>query len=452
MKSENFYQEYRKIVIPLMFQGLVTTLVSMIDNLMVGQLGDNAIAAVSMGNKILGILMFTMFAMNSATSVYIAQYFGANNIDKQKQVFRIGLISTVSIFILFSLLYLIMPQTIVHFFVQDVDIQSMLLEYLSIMLLGYLPFTLSTNYSSTLKVIGQVRMPLIASLCGVGVNTLLNYMLIFGNFNFPSMGIKGAAIATVISRVVEFVIIFSFVYVNHFDFNTKLKDIFQFSRELLKDVIKKAVPLVINEIIWSLGQATILKAYGFRGGLVLAAMAIVDIVQSIFYSIVTGLSSAAAVLVSQRLGSGKLDEAYANAKEMLKIIVIMAFVLGGLMFISSYVIPNFYNVTQESRELAVSMIRLASVVFWIYLVNTQCYFIIRAGGDMKSVLIMDGLFTWGLTIPVLSYVSYYTTLPVVIIFIAVQVCDFAKMLVCLKMFFKKRWVKNLTIQEEKINV
>lgn len=445
MKSINFYKEYRQIVIPLMFQGMITTLVSMVDNLMVGQLGDNAIAAVSMGNKILGILMFTMFAMNSATSVYVAQYFGAKNVEKQKQVFRIGLLLSLAIYLVFTTIYLAMSNTIVQFFVQDKLIKGMMLEYMIIMIIGFLPFTLATSYSSTLKVVGQVKMPLVASLCGVAVNTVLNYMLIFGHFGFEQMGIKGAAIATVISRFVEFFIVFLFTYYNHFDFNTTLKDILKFPKVLLVEILKKAVPLVINEIIWSFGQATILKAYGFRGGQVLASMAIVDIVQSIFFSIVTGLSSASAVLVSQRLGSGKLDEAYANAKAMLKVVVAIALVLGLLMFGSSFVIPNLYNVSDESRQLAVSMIRLASCLFWIYLVNTQCYFIIRSGGDMKSVLIMDGLFIWGLTIPVLSYVSYFTTLPIFMIFISAQICDFTKMLVSLKMFFKKNWVKNLTI-------
>lgn len=444
MKTEHFYKEYTKLVVPLLFQGMVTTLVAMVDNLMVGQLGDIAIAAVAISAKALGIITFTLFAVSAAASVYIAQFFGANNKEKQQEVFRISIILSVIVLGILGSIFMLMPTHIIRFFIYDAQIEALAKDYLLTMLVGYVPFVLTINYSSALKVTGQVKMPLIASLCGVALNTLLNYILIFGHFGVAPMGVVGAAIATVAARCLEFLLVFMFSYMHHYDFNTHLKDLFHVTPELTKDVVKKSIPLVINEVIWSFGQATMLKLYGVRGSEVITAMSITETGSSIFYSAFQGLSAATPVLVSQRLGANKLQEAYANGKEMLKAAVALSLVLGIGMWSMSFVIPNFYQVSKTSYDLSVDMMRLVGSLFWVYFINTQCYFIMRAGGDMKSTLIMDGLFQWSVTIPVVAAVSYLTGLPVFIIYIIGQLCDVVKMMVSLYFFFKKRWVKNLT--------
>lgn len=445
MKTDHFYREYTKLVVPLLFQGMITTLVAMVDNLMVGQLGDHAIAAVAISAKVLGIMTFTLFSVSAAASVFIAQYFGAQNKQKQQEVFRISIILSIVVFLILASIFVSMPTHIIRFFVYDQQIETLAKDYLLTMLIGYIPFVLTINYSSALKVTGQVKMPLIASLCGVALNTVLNYMFIFGNFGVAPMGVTGAAIATVAARCLEFLLVFMFSYMNHYDFNTHLKDIFQVTPELTKEVVKKSLPLIVNEIIWSFGQATMLKLYGVRGSEVITAMSITETGSSIFYSAFQGLSAATPVLISQRLGADKLQEAYANGKEMLKAAIGLSLLLGAGMWSMSFVIPNLYQVSPVSYDLSVQMIRLVGSLFWVYFINTQCYFIMRAGGDMKSTLLMDGLFQWIVTIPVVAAVAYLTGLPVFMVYIIGQLCDVCKMIVSLYFFFKKRWVKNLTV-------
>lgn len=445
MDTKTFYKSYAKIVVPLMLQGMITKFVSMIDNLMVGQLGDMSIASVAMGNKILDILMFTVFGISAAVSVFIAQYYGAKNHQKQQEVFRIGLLMSAVVLLGVSMILVLFPQTVIGYFVQDVSIQQTVLRYISMLLIGYIPFVISINYSSALKVVGQVKMPLFASLTGVAINVFGNYILIFGHFGLPAMGIQGAAIATVVARIVEFAILISFTKRHHFAFDTRITELFHIPRELVKEVLTKSLPLTINEIIWSFGQATILKTYGSRGNEVLAALSITETTSSIFFAFAHGVAGATPIFISQLLGANRFKEAYHNGLRMLKSTVMVAVLLGIMMFLMSFIVPNIYQVSAASHEIATRTIQIGACFFVVYLTNTQCYFILRAGGDMRSTLMVDGLYMWTITIPVISAIGYLTQIPIVPMYIIGQCCDLGKMIVSLTMFFKKKWVKNITI-------
>ena len=447
MTRLEFQKQYVKIVVPLMLQGMVTTLVAMVDTLMVGQLGDNAISAVSISNRILGILTMSLFGIASATGVFIAQYYGAKNTEKQQEVFRISLLMSFTACLIAAVIIGLFPHTIVHFFVQVASIETVAVDYILIMLVSYIPFSLTMNYGTTLKVIGQVRVPLFASLVGVGVNTCLNYVLIFGQFNFPALGVKGAAIATVIARIVECLILYTFTVVNRYDFQTKWVQMFHITKQTTLDVFKKAVPLCSNEIIWAFGMATILKIYATRGSEVIAAYAIADATSTLFFSIAQAMNAATDVFISQQLGANHFDKAFQNAKWMLQTAFIAALFLGMGMFTASFIVPNFYQVSPVSHDIAKTMIQIMAFMYWVYLVTVQCYYTLRSGGDMKSTLIMDGLFMWVVTIPVMASVAYLTPVTIFVIYLAGQACDLLKLATALYFFFKKRWLQNLAVNK-----
>lgn len=445
MDTKTFYKTYTKIVIPLMLQGMITKFVSMVDNLMIGQLGDTSIAAVAMGNKILDILMFTIFGVSAAVSVFIAQYYGAKNQQKQQEVFRVGLLMSGVVLLVAGAILFIFPKGLMNYFVQDENIQKIVLNYISLLFVGYFPFVISINYSTALKVVGQVKMPLFASMCGVAVNVIGNYLLIFGNFGMPAMGVQGAAIATVVSRILEFGILIIFVKRYRFSFDTKLSQIFHIPKPLLKEVITRSFPLTINEIIWSFGQATILKTYGFRGNEVLAGLAVTETTSSIFFAFAHGIAGATPIFISQLLGANQFKEAYQNGLRLLKSTVVGSVLLGILMFSMSFIVPNLYQISAVSHEVATRTIQIGACMFWVYLTNAQCYFILRAGGDMRSTLVVDGLYIWTITIPTISIVAYMTNIPIIWLYIVGQCCDFGKLIISLMMFFKKKWLKNITV-------
>lgn len=445
MDTKTFYKTYAKIVIPLMLQGMITKFVSMVDNLMIGQLGDTAIAAVAMGNKILDILMFTIFGVSAAVSVFIAQYYGAKNHQKQQEVFRVGLLMSVVVLLVTGMVLLVFPKTIMNYFVQDENIQKIVLNYIGLLFIGYFPFVISINYSTALKVVGQVKIPLFASLCGVAVNAIGNYILIFGNFGVSAMGVQGAAIATVVSRFIEFAILIGFTKRHHFSFDTKVSQIFNISKSLLKMVFVRSFPLTINEIMWSFGQATILKTYGFRGNEVLAGLAITETTASIFFAFAHGIAGATPIFISQLLGANQLKEAYQNGLRLLKSTVVGSVLLGVLMFLMSFIVPNIYQISATSHDIATHTIQIGAFMFWVYLTNAQCYFILRAGGDMRSTLIVDGLYIWTITIPIISIIAYMTSIPIIWLYMIGQCCDFGKLIISLTMFLKKKWLKNITV-------
>lgn len=445
MDTKTFYKTYTKIVIPLMLQGMITKFVSMVDNLMIGQLGDTSIAAVAMGNKILDILMFTIFGVSAAVSVFIAQYYGAKNQQKQQEVFRVGLLMSGVVLLAAGMVLLLFPKAVMNYFVQDDSIQNIVLNYISWMFIGYFPFVISINYSTALKVVGQVKMPLFASISGVVVNAIGNYILIFGHFGMPAMGVQGAAVATVVSRILEFTILIGFAKRHHFSFDTKLSQIFHIPKSLFKEVFSRSLPLTVNEIIWSFGQATILKTYGFRGNEVLAGLAVTETTSSIFFAFAHGIAGATPIFISQLLGANQFKEAYQNGLRLLKSTVVGAVLLGALMFSMSFIVPNVYQISAVSHEVATRTIQIGACMFWVYLTNAQCYFILRAGGDMRSTLIVDGLYIWAITIPIISFVAYMTNIPIIWLYIVGQCCDFGKLVISLTMFFKKKWLKNITV-------
>ena len=448
MNTRQFYKRYAILAIPLILQGFATSLVSMVDNIMVGQLGDTAIAAVAMGAKILGILMFTLFAVNASASVFIAQYYGAGNGPKQQEAFRISILFSLGLFLFACFVFFPLHGPIIRFFVKDEGIQAETYIYMKWMLLGFLPFIMTICYSSALKVLGQVFWPIAASLMGMAVNVVFNYILIFGHFGFPALGVQGAALATVLARLFEFIIVYIHAAGKSYDFFSPFWDFLQVTPAFLKRILAKALPLVFNEAIWAFAMATILKLYGLRGGEVIAAIAITDSTSSLFYSVFNGMSVGASVFVSQPLGAGRREEAFANGKTMIKLSLLVSLFLGLCLWGASFIVPGFYQVSAASFQLATLMIRVVGSLFWIFVVTAQCYFIIRAGGDMKSTLILDGLFMWGVTIPVIAFLAYFTAIPIFPMYVLGQFCDLVKMLVGLGFFFRKKWMHNLTLEGE----
>lgn len=440
-----FYKQYLTIFLPVTLQGLVTTFVGMIDNLMVGQLGEQIIAAVSFSSRILSLLMFTIFGIVGATGVFVAQYYGAKNKEKQQEVFRFSLVLSFSIYLFFIFIYSLFHRQILHFFIGNTAIEQIATRYLFWMIFAFLPFTLSINFSSTLKVLGQVRIPLFASVFAVGVNTVFNYLLIFGKFVLPELGVEGAAIATILSRIVEFLILYAFVTRKKFDFFRPIYKFVPLTKQTCLQVFRKALPLATNEVIWALGMATILKMYGTRGSEVVAAFAIADATAMIFFSTSQGAAAATPVFISQLLGANRFEEAFHHAKLMLKMILFVSAIVGIGMFTASFIVPNFYQVSPYSHALAKQMIQIMACMFWVYLTTIQGYYILRAGGDMKSTFLMDAGYMWAVTIPVMSIVVYYTSASIVMIYLASQCCDLLKLVISQYFFHKKKWIRNMTI-------
>ncbi|MBS3990805.1 MAG: MATE family efflux transporter [Erysipelothrix sp.] len=442
----SFYKDVLVVAIPFMLQQLITSSLNLVDNLMVGQLGGIALGGVAITNRFFMIAVFATFGVTGAASIFIAQYFGAKDEENIKQAFRYSLTSVYLVLIPFVILGLIAPQSVLGFFSQDPAILQVGGEYIRIVAFAFIPLGLTFALASAMRSVGETKIPLYISIVAVSMNAILNYILIFGHFGFPRLGVAGAAYATVISRTFEMIAMLISLKIKHFSFSTKVSQIFHISKYNLKTITIKALPLTINEFLWAGGMATLFKLYATRGSEVIAGLSIASTTADLFFVLFGGMAVATTVMISQPLGANELDEARSRGYYMLGFSAVLALLLGSVMFFSSMIVPQLYDVTLIEREIASSILRIMSVMFVIYMSTAECYFILRAGGDMKSTLIMDSVFMWVVNVPVVFVVAYYTNWPILAVYLAGQSTDFLKLMVSYALVKKEKWVKNLTIQ------
>lgn len=449
-ENKTFYLKVLALAIPFMLQQLITSSVNLLDTLMVGQLGDAAIAGVAAANRYYMIANFGLFGVGGAVSIYLAQYFGAKDEEHMRQTFRYAILSAYVIVTPFVVLGLLFPDTILGFFTKDAAVIEQGSTYLRLALLTYIPMALSITIGNSMRSLGETKVPLYASITAILTNAVFNYALIFGHFGLPRWGVAGAAVATIIARVVEVVIFLVILNRRHFVFNTHIRDLFKISGKLSRVITVKAIPLTTNEILWSSGMATLFMFYSTRGTEVMAGMSISGSVADLFFTLFGGMAVATTVMISQELGANHLDEARTNAYKLMRFSIMLAVGLGLLMFASSYIATGFFNVSDYSKQTAQNFLRIQSFMFWIYMTNAQCFFILRAGGDTRSTLAMDAVFMWLVNIPAVGIVAYLTDWNVFGLYLVGQSTDFIKLAFAYGLVRREKWVKNLTHSHEEI--
>lgn len=447
--DKTFYITVLTVAIPLMLQQLIISSVNLIDNLMVGQLGDYAIGAVGTVNRVYIIIFYGINGLVAACSIYIAQYFGAKNKGKMQESFLISLLISFLLVVCFTIVAFVYPKEIVMYFTKDEQILTYGAQYLKIVIFSFLPNVFSLCIASAIRSIGKTKAPLIISIIAVIANTILNYILIFGHFGFPSLGVKGAALATVIARFLE--LIMYVVVVNQEEF-PRVFHFVKITKVLLSKILFKAIPLFLNEIIWTFGIATLFKFYSTRGSWATSGYAIALTIADIFFILFSGMAIATTVLVSQKLGANDLKQAKENAYKLVGFGIFLAIIFGVGMFASSYGLPYIYNVSDKTMEVAVSIVRIMGCFYWIYMATAQFYFILRAGGDMKSALLMDSGFMWLINIPLIYIIAYYTNINIILMYVISQLTDVIKLIYSYYLVKKEKWLVNLTVNHKEDSI
>jgi len=451
--NKTFYLHVLSLAVPFMLQQLIGSSVNLLDNLMVGQLGDAAIAGVASANRFYLIATFAIFGLSGASSIFIAQYFGAKDEEHIKQSFRFSLIAAYGLIFPFLLIGTFYPVFIIGLFTKDPAVIASGSLYLKIAIWTYIPMTFSMTVGNAMRSVGETKIPLYTSMVAIVTNLIFNYILIFGHFGFPKMGVQGAALATIIARVLEVIVIAVILQKKHFVFNTKIRDLFHISPKLLKAITLKAIPLTTNEIFWSTGMSVLFKFYSTRGTEVMAGMSISGTVADLFFTLFGGMTVATTVVISQALGANRLQEARDDAYKLLHFSQGLAVVMGLLMFGVSFIVPQWYEVTDVSRQTAETFLRIQSGMFWLYMSNAQCFFILRAGGDTRSTLMMDAVFMWVVNLPIVGLVTYLTNWNVYAIYLVGQSTDFVKFFLAYSLVKREKWVKNLAhVHEENVPI
>ncbi len=447
-----FYRSVLTLLIPIIVQQFISSFVSLLDNVMVGSLGTEAISAASIANTVLSVLMLAIFGGLSGISIYGAQFFGKGDMAGMRNSFRLKLHFSLLCAAAGILIYYLMGEAFIRSFLQGEsnggDMALTLREgnaYLRIMLWGQVPFVLVQAYASTLRESGETVAPMVAGICAIATNLFLNWVLIFGHLGAPAMGVQGAAIATVISRYVEMIIVILHAHRHtaRYPFVAGVYRSLRVPMALIRRVLPTAIPLLVNEILWSLGMTFINQLYSSRGLNAVAALNITGTAWNLFCVIMFAMGSAVSIMVGQRLGAGELEEARDVDRKLIFLTEVLHILIGGLMIVASPYIPLLYNVGPEVRDLTRRMLVIAGLSLPIHSFAHVCYFTIRSGGKTVITFLFDAVYTWAVTVLLAFLLTRFTDLNIVQIYFCVQFIDVLKLVIGLLMLRSNFWAQNV---------
>ncbi len=453
--TKAFYKSLLTVMVPILIQNAITNFISLLDNVMVGQIGTEQMSGVSIVNQLLFVFYLCIFGTISGAGLFTAQFFGKRDHEGVRHTFRFKLYAAAVLFVLAFALLLFWGEPLIRLYLHEGSETGDLAltlgyakEYLLISLIGLLPYTVTQVYAGTLREIKHTVPPMTAGLCGVAVNLVLNYVLIFGKFGAPTLGVAGAAIATVISRFVEcaIVIIWTHTHTEKCEFIKGAYRSPYIPAPLMKRIAITGIPLMLNETVWAAGQAMLLQCYSVRGIAVVSAMNITNTVNNTFSVLFMAVGSAVAILLGHQLGAGKTDEARADAKKMIVFSVFMGLLSGILVAIAAPIFPQIYNTTDEVRSLAVEFSLIMALCSPLHAFLHAAYFTIRSGGKTLITFLFDSGYVWCVNVVLAFTLSRYTALSAPLVYLTVQGVDLIKAAIGTVLVKKGTWATDMTEQ------
>ena len=452
IENKKIYKEALKLAAPIMIYMGITNAVGLVDNLMVGSLGTESISAVSIAVQLIFVYNLAVFGAVSGPGIYAAQYYGQENKEGFWNVFRLKLWLSFLVFLIGTLVFKFYGQNLINLYLQGsnsgIDPQLTLKlsdEYLQMMLWGLLPFALTQVFSCSLRETGDSIKPMGAGFVSVVTDILFNYLLIFGKFGFPCMGVRGAALATVISRLLETitVILWAFWAKNKNEYITKAFKTLKIYSSNIKEILIKSIPLFLNEFLWAAGIVAVSQCYSLKGLDVVAGMNIAMTLHNLVIVIVVAMGTAIGIIIGQQLGALKFEEAKKNSMLLTKFSFFICLVVTLFIILISKYIPEFYNTTKEIKELAKNFIIINAAYLPVQAVLNSLYFTLRSGGKTFITFLFDSVFTCFCVAPVAFLLCKFTELSIIAILILVSCLDFIKIIIGFILIKKGVWIYNL---------
>ena len=456
--SKEFYKSVLAILLPIVLQNAITTFVNLLDNFMVGSQGTEAMSGVAVVNQLVFVYNLCIFGGLAGAGIFSAQYYGNNDPDGIRYCFRFKLIACTLIWAVATAVLVIFHEPLLKLFLNEGGNTGNLelayekaKEYLFVILFTLLPFYITMVYTSTLRETGETLLPMKSGLVAVGVNLLFNTLLIYGYLGFPALGVKGAALGTLIARLVEVVIIVCYTHKNkkRFTFIEKVYKTLKIPKRIFKKILAKGVPLFLNEVIWSLGTTAILYCYSLRGLSVVAAFNISNSVNNLFSIVFISMGTAIAIMVGSVLGEGDKEKAKDTDTKLLALSISVCFILALIMIALSPVIPKIYNTTAEVRSLATRFMMIVACFMPVHAFMHGTYFTLRAGGKTLVTFIFDSGAVSFLALPVAFVLAKFTALSIEMVYFLVLAVDLIKVVFGIVLLKKGVWLNNL-VKEDKI--
>lgn len=443
--DNSFYKTMFTIALPVLIQHVISIGLNLIDTIMIGKLGEDFLAAVGIANRVYFIFTILCFGLYSGSTIFVSQYWGKKDIESIKKILGIELFLGTIISIIFTIIVFLFPENIMQIFIKDIIVIKMGAEYLRIISFTFFftAITFAFNYNS--RSIHMLKKPTIINALALSINTILNYILIYGKFGAPSLGVKGAAYATLIARVIEFVLILIIIY-NDKDnpLAGKISELMDWDLVTLKRVLKTSFPVIINEGTWALGTTIYYIAYGMLGPEAIAVIQVTYVISDFFQSVFFGLGSSCAVMIGNEIGKNNLDKAYYFGKQYIKITILLSVFISILLFLCKDFVIEFYNF-EKSTTIMLSKALIVSVIYTTPKMLTYLIIcgILRSGGDTKFCMYLEFICIWVIGVPIAFISVKLLNLPLHLVLAAVFSEEIFRLLIVYKRFTSKAWINNL---------
>lgn len=451
--DSKFYGRVLTVAVPIMVQNAISNFVSLLDNIMIGQVGTEQMSGIAIVNQLFFVFYLGIFGALSAAGIFSAQFYGSGDHEGVRNAFRFKLYISISIVLAGILVFWNWGENLILLYLHDEGGTTQSLdaalqygkEYLAVMLIGILPFGIEEAYASTLRECGETKLPMLAGIIAVFVNLGFNYLLIFGKFGFPELGVVGAAIATVLSRYIQMliVIVWTHRHAKVMPFAQGVYRRLSIPMNLVGQITIKGLPLMVNEILWAAGMAVLNQCYSMRGLDAIAGLNIASTITNLFNVVFISMGSAVSIMVGQLLGAGEMEQARDTDTKLIAFSVMSCVGLGAILMVLAPLFPMLYNTTEQVKALATGFIRVGAGCMPIYAFMHACYFTLRSGGKTLITFCFDSAFLWLVSTPAAYALSRYTALPILTLYLSVQLLDLIKCAIGFVLVKKGVWMQRI---------
>lgn len=444
LKDKHFLSTIIALVIPITLQNLISSSLNMVDNLMIGKLGESAIAAVGLVNQYFFVYTLAVLGINAGASIFIAQFWGKKDIPNIRKMIGLDMVLSIFVSILFSIIVWISPEAIVKIFTKNPEVIALGAEYIKFVSITFIFSAITQVYSTSLRSIGIANPPMYGSLIGVLTNAFLNWILIFGYLGFPAMGVKGAAIATSIARFVEMIFIIISAHTTNDVIPAKLNEIFGFNFEFIKIYFRTSYSVILNELIWSLGLSAYSIIYAKIGIREVASMQIATTINNMFMVLSIGVATAASIMIGNKIGEDKEELAIDYAVKLGILTPMIGLVSGVALWIASPHIVSIFNINKDTAEMTIVVLRIMAVFAPLRFFNVLMIVgVFRGGGDTTYSMLVQLGTVWFFAIPVGYIGAVVFNLSLSEVFFIICLEEVVKIGFELKRLHSKKWIKNI---------
>ena len=442
--DREYFSQMFNLALPIIAQQLMFSLLNMVGVVFVGQKGETAVAAVGLAGQVSFLLNLVNFGIVSGSAMFTAQFWGKRDISNLRRVLGMSLVLAITAALIFLSIAQFAPEAFLRIYSKDPAVIELGIGYMRIFSWSFLITAITSSFAMVMRSTGDVKIPTLIGSLALAVNTLLSWLLIFGKFGFPELSINGAAVATLISRALELAVLLIVIYARKLPVAASFRELTNFDLAFIGKVIRPMLPVILNELFWSLGITAYAAIYGRMGTDSFAAVSIVSSIEQIAFVIFIGIANATSVLVGNRIGAGKDDEAYIYAGRSLGLGAVGGIMMGILLQFVKWPILSLFNVAPEVIQNASQILIVTSVFMWFKTNNmTIVVGILRAGGDTKFSLFLDGIIIWIVGVPLTAIGAFVFHLPVYWVAVCVMSEEVTKWILGINRYRSRKWINNL---------